>query len=123
MISLSDIGCKKAASKAAALVGNEKNASDKIFPKKPMGEIITKELMHKPIKRKFRERPVIVVGIADTWSADLVDMTSFAKFNKGIKYLLTIIGIFSKYAWAVPVRDKTGASVTKAFEKVMINSK
>ena len=50
-------------------------------------------------------------------------MTSFAKFNKGIKYLLTIIDIFSKYAWAVPVRDKTGASVTNAFKKVLINSK
>ena len=50
-------------------------------------------------------------------------MISFAKFNKGIKYLLTIIDIFSKYAWAVPLRDKIGAFVTKAFEKVMINSK
>ena len=46
----------------------------------------------------FQKRPVIVVGIDDTWSADLVDMTSFAKFNKGIKYLLIIIDIFSKYA-------------------------
>ena len=47
-------------------------------------------------------------------------MTSFANFNKGIKYLLTITDIFSKYAWAVPVRDKT---VTKAFQRVTINSK
>ena len=79
--------------------------------------------LHKPIKRKFQKRSVIVAGIDYTWSADLVDMTSFDKFNTGIKYLLTIIDIFSKCAWAVPVRDKTGASVTKAFEKVMINSK
>ena len=40
--------------------------------------------LHKPIKRKFQKRTVIVVGIDDTWSADLVDMTSFAKFNKEI---------------------------------------
>lgn len=79
--------------------------------------------LHKPIRRKFQKRAVIVVGIDDTWSADLVDMSSFAKFNKGIKYLLTIIDIFSKFAWAVPVKDKTGASVTKAFENVMKNSK
>ena len=78
--------------------------------------------LHKPIKRKFQKRHVIVVGIDDTWSADLVDMTSFAIFNKGIKYLLRIIDIFSKYAWTVPVRDKTGASITKSFKKVMINS-
>ena len=50
-------------------------------------------------------------------------MTSFAKLNTGIKYLLTIIDIFSKYARAVPVRDKTGVSITKAFVKVIINSK
>ena len=79
--------------------------------------------LHKPIKRKFQKKPVIFFGIDDTWSADSVDMTSFAKFNKGIKYILTIIDIFSKYEWTVPERDKTGASVTKAFEKVMINSK
>ena len=80
--------------------------------------------MHKSIKRKFQKRPVIVVRIDDTWSADLVDMSFFfAKFNKGIKYILIIIDIYSKYAWAVPGRDKTGASVTKAFEKVMNNSK
>ena len=79
--------------------------------------------LHKPIKRKFQKRPVTFVVIDDTWSADLVDRTSFAKFDKEIKYLLTIIDIFSKYAWAVPMRDKTGASVTKAFAKVMINSK
>ena len=50
-------------------------------------------------------------------------MTSFVKFNIGMKYLLIIIDIFSKYAWAVPVRDKTGGSVKKGFEKVMINGK
>ena len=76
--------------------------------------------LHKSIRRKFQKRSVIVVGIDDTWSADLVDMTSFAKFDTGIKYPLTIIDIFSKYAWALPVRDKT---VTKTFKKVMINSK
>ena len=43
--------------------------------------------LHKPIKRKFQKMPVIVVGIDDTRSADLADMTSFAKFNEGIKYL------------------------------------
>ena len=50
-------------------------------------------------------------------------MTSFAIFNKEFKYLLTIIDIFSKYAWAVPMIDKTWTSVSKAFEKIMINSK
>ena len=51
------------------------------------------------------------------WSADLVDMQAFSSFNKGFKYILTVIDVFSKYAWAVPIKDKSAASVTKAFEK------
>ena len=58
---------------------------------------------------------MIVTDIDDTWSADLVDMQAFARYNKGIKYLLTVIDVFSKYAWVVPLKDKTGKSVTEAF--------
>ena len=62
-------------------------------------------------------------GIDDLWQADLVEMDSgtlkgISKLNKGYKYLLTIIDVFSKYAWAVPVKDKTGVNVTKAFKDV-----
>ena len=62
---------------------------------------------------------MIVTDVDDTWSADLVDMQAFAKYNKGIKYLLTIIDVFSKYAWVVPLKDKTGKSVTEAFAGVV----
>ena len=47
----------------------------------------------------------------------LVDMQAFSSFTKGFKYILTVIDVFSKYAWAVPIKDKSAASVTKAFEK------
>ena len=43
-------------------------------------------------------------------------MQAFSSFNKGLKYILTVIDVFSKYAWAVPIKDKSAASVTKAFE-------
>ena len=46
-------------------------------------------------------------------------MLAFSSFNKGFKYILTVIGVFSKYAWAVPIKDKSAASVTKAFEKII----
>ena len=48
-----------------------------------------------------------------------VYMQAFSSFNKGSKYILTVIVVFSKYAWAVPIKDKSAASVTKAFEKVL----
>ena len=62
--------------------------------------------LHKPIKRKFPRRRVIVNGIDDTWSADLIDMKVFSKFNKGYQYLLNVIDIFSKYAWSIPLKTK-----------------
>ena len=73
--------------------------------------------LHKPIKRKFPRRSVIVFNKDEIWSADLVDMQAFSSFNKGFKYILTVIDVFSKYAWAVPIKGKSAASVTKAFEK------
>ena len=45
----------------------------------------------------------------EQWQADLVDMQSFARGNKGIKFLLTVIDVLSKRAWAVPLKNKTSA--------------
>ena len=53
----------------------------------------------------------------EIWAADLVDMQAFSFFNKGFKYILTVIDVFSKYAWAVPIKDKSAVTDTKAFEK------
>ena len=74
--------------------------------------------LHRPVTKKFRKRKVIVFGSDEIWGADLVDMQAFAKENDGVKYLLTVIDIFSKYAWVVPINDKTGKSVAAAFEKI-----
>ena len=41
------------------------------------------------------------------------------KFNKGFRFLLCIIDIFSKYAWAVPLKDKKGISIVNAFRKIL----
>ena len=40
------------------------------------------------------------------WGADLADMQLISKSNKGIRFLLCVIDIFSKYAWVVPLKDK-----------------
>jgi len=53
--------------------------------------------LHKPVKRKFSRRRVISNGIDKIWGADLVEMQKFSKWNKGCKYLLMVIDIFSKY--------------------------
>ena len=51
------------------------------------------------------------------WEVDLPNMQSWSKFNKGIKYLLRTIDLFSKYACVIPLKDKKGTSIVKAFQK------
>ena len=46
-------------------------------------------------------------------------MQSLSKYNKGIKYLLCTIDIFSKYAWVIPIKDKKGTSIINAFKKII----
>ena len=53
------------------------------------------------------------------WRVDLADMQSLSKYNKGIKYLLCAIYLFSKYAWVVPLKDKRGISIVNAFQKII----
>jgi len=66
---------------------------------------------------------VYVNGIDKIWAADLVEMQSFSKFNRGFRYLLTVIDVFSKFGWMLPLKDKTGKSVTDAFKGILKKSK
>ena len=76
------------------------------------------EELHKPIRRKFKKCRVLVNGIDKIWAADLVDMQSFSKFNRSVKYLLAVIDVFSKYGWLIPLKDKTGKSVASALKTI-----
>ena len=49
-------------------------------------------------------------------------MQLISKFNKGFRFLLCIIDIFSKYAWVVPLKDKKGISIVNAFQKILDNA-
>ena len=49
-------------------------------------------------------------------------MKSISKFNKGVRFLLCVIDIFSKYAWVVPLKDKKGVSIDAAFHSVLKQS-
>ena len=71
--------------------------------------------LHKPITKKFPRRKTFAKGIDDLFQADLADMTSY---NDGHSYILTCIDVFSRYAFAVPIKDKRGSTVAVAFEKI-----
>lgn len=78
---------------------------------------VVKEL-HKPVRKNYPRRHVISKGLDDLWQADLVEMIPYARENKGNKYLLTVIDVFSKYAWAEPVKTKSANDVTTAMTKI-----
>ena len=73
---------------------------------------------HLPLKKKFQKRRVIVKGIDDQFQADLVEMIPYAMENNGYKYMLTCIDIFSKYAWAIALKNKKSDEVVRAFELI-----
>ena len=75
--------------------------------------------LHKPIIRNFNERKVYSSFTDNIWGDELADKQSLSKYNKGIKYLLCAIDLFSKYAWIVPLRDKKGNSIVNAFQKII----
>ena len=65
---------------------------------------------------------MLVNNIDDIWGADLVDMQEWSTDNKGYKYMLNVIDIFSKYAWCVPLKDKTGLTVLNALKSIVKSS-
>ena len=67
-------------------------------------------VLHKPVRRRFDKRTVLTKQVDNRWTVDLVDMSSFSRSNKGYKYLLVVIDVFSKNGWIVPMKSKTGNS-------------
>ena len=100
----------------------------KFFDKKSMGSGFkklknTKKLsssiladeFHKPIIRKFNKRKVYLQFKDNIWG---VDMQSLSRKNKGIKYLLCVIDLYSKYGFLIPLKNKKGISIVNAFNKI-----
>ena len=81
-------------------------------------EQLAKEL-HKRIIRNFKKRTVYSRFKDNIWRVDLADMQLISKFNKGFRFLLCVIDIFSKYAWVVPLKDEKGVSIVDAFQKIL----
>ena len=87
----------------------------------PQNKQLANEL-HKPIIRKFEKRKVYSTFKDNIWGVDLADMQLLSKYNKGIRFLLCVIDIFIKYAWVVPLKDKKGISIVKAFQSILKQS-
>ena len=103
----------------------------KFFDKKSEGSRIANhkeniqltDELHKPIIRKFKKRKVYSSFRDNIWGVDLADMQLLSKFNKGFRFLLCVIDIYSKYAWVTPSKDTKGISIVNGLQKILDDSK
>ena len=102
----------------------------KFFDKKSQGKGLTNNKenvqlaneLHKPIIKKFNKRKVYSSFKDNIWGVDLADVQLLSKFNKGFRFLLCVIDIFSKYSWVIPLKDKKGISIVNAFQIILKKS-
>ena len=112
----------------------------KFFDKKSMGSCVKKlkdtakpsslersfsilaQELRKPVIKKFNKRKVYSQFKDNIWGEDLADMQSLSRKNKGTKYLLCAIDLYSKYTFVVPLKDKKGISIVNAFDKIIKQS-
>lgn len=75
--------------------------------------------LHKPVRKRFKRNPIIVQKINENFQADLVDMREFSNQNNGYNYILTVIDVFSKKAFGIPLKNKTSQSVSSAMDTIL----
>ena len=83
--------------------------------------LILADELHKPVIKKFNKRKVYSQFKDNIWGVDLADIQSLSRKNKGIKYLLCAIDLYSKYAFVIPLKDKKEISIVNAFDKIINN--
>lgn len=86
--------------------------------KKSVKQTIVEEI-HRYARKNYERRKYSMRGISDTLQADLIDMQKFKNVNRGYSYILIVIDVFSKKAYAEPLKDKTAKSTSEAMEKIL----
>ena len=74
--------------------------------------------LHKQARKRYPTRHYVVHDIDEQWQTDLCDVASISRRNSGHHFILTVIDIFSRYAWARPLKTKHGKEVVKAFRSI-----
>ena len=81
-------------------------------------QLLAKEVFS-PRITKFRRERIIPIDKDETWSADLLDKSSLSKYNNKYKFILTVTDVFTKYACAIPLMNKSGLSITNGFKTTL----
>ena len=84
--------------------------------------MISEVIIHKPLVRKYKKQKIYSSFKDDIWDADYGDMQLISKFNKGFRFLLCSIEIYSNYTWVIRLKDKKDIKITNAFHKFLDES-
>ena len=82
---------------------------------------LAKELL-KPKRKRFPRRRIFSSNVDSIWTMDLLDIHQFSRQNKNFKFILVMLDIFSRFAWARPLKDKTGVGVAAAIQDIITSS-
>ena len=74
--------------------------------------------LHRQARKRYPTRQYVTHDIDEQWQADLAEVGLIADYNDGYRYILTVIDIFSRYAWARPLKSKRGEEVATAFKSI-----
>lgn len=74
--------------------------------------------VHRPIRKNFKRRAVMVPSIYHTVFSDLIDYRNLKTFNKNYCYILVVIDAFSRYAWTRPLKNKEAKSCAEALDDI-----
>ena len=85
---------------------------------KTQHELPAKEVFSSQIT-KFRRKRIIPLNKDETWSADLIDKSSLSKYKIKYMFISYVIDIFTKYAWAIPLKYRSGSSITNGFKTIV----
>ena len=99
--------------KAKIVFGGENKIENK-------DEVLAAEL-HKKFRNNKKYLKIKVFNKDDIWSADLIETVN-SKNNDNNRYILTIIDLYTRFAWAIPLKNKTSISIKEAFETLFENT-
>jgi len=74
--------------------------------------------LHRPVRKLFARNPYTVNNVRVVWECYLLDVQSYAKYNDNFRYILSIIDVFSKFLYLIPVKTKSGPAVAAAFRSI-----
>ena len=96
---------------------NNKNINQKKF--KEWSKKVPAITLHKPARKRFPRRKVLVFATGDLFQIDLMDFQSLSKFNNGFKFVIVAIDVFSKFAYAVALKRKTAKEVLRGLKVII----